>query len=202
MAANGRSGWKADIAEEAIGKCLSLLAKANVMLSKETSSVFANELSLGEGILWSGRPDPLMSMQSKSGIALFAVVWLAISTISFEAATRRGELFGTLFALLFVGLGIWMLAAPLLEYRRARRTIVAITGQRLLIASSNGRSVQSIKLSGVRHVERIAKNGRLTLRIPTALVSDGDGGQKVDYTDLHGLRDGERAYRLLTQHVS
>ena len=143
-----------------------------------------------------------MSMQSKSGIALFAVVWLAISTISFEAATRRGELFGTLFALLFVGLGIWMLAAPLLEYRRARRTIVAITGQRLLIASSNGRSVQSIKLSGVRHVERIAKNGRLTLRIPTALVSDGDGGQKVDYTDLHGLRDGERAYRLLTRHVS
>jgi len=163
--------------------------------------IVSAHLRPGEHIQWSGRPDPSTSMMSKAGVALFALAWLAVSGGGLVAASRDGAIVGMLFALLFVGIGLFMLILPGLEYHAARRTIFAITEHRLIIATKNGRSIKSIQLSGIRQVERIAKRDKVTLRIPTALVSDGEGGQKVDYTDLHGLRDGDRAFRLLTEQA-
>lgn len=77
--------------------------------------------------------------------------------------------------------------------------MLAITDARFVMVHRHGRSVRSIELSAIKQVERISEWGGVTLRIPTALISDGDGGQKVDYTDLHGLAEADRAYHLLAQ---
>lgn len=165
-------------------------------------SLVSAELAPGERILWSERPDPVTCMMSKGGMALFAIVWLVICGSSVFAASGRGDVAGTLVGLAFMGVGIFMLLVPIAQYRSARGTLFAITPRRLIIARNKGGSLKSILLSGIRQVERIKKRGKITLRIPASLVSDGDGGQKVDYIDLHGLRDGERAYRLLTKQAA
>jgi len=159
------------------------------------------ELASGERVVWSGRPDPFAAMLSQHYAVLFAIAWLAMAGAGVSAAARSGETFGVIFGLLFVAIGVVILATPISAYRGARRTVIAITDRRLIVAKNGGRNIISVQLSGIRQVERIARRGRVTLRIPTALVSDGDGGQKVDYTDLHGLSEGDHAFRLLTQGV-
>jgi hypothetical protein len=160
------------------------------------------DLAAGESVIWSGRPNPFVSMWSKGWMAALAIVWLAATGNGIAAAAGRAETFGALVGVAFLGMGIWMLAGPFLEFLRAKRTTYVITENRLIIADLRRRHDKSIELSAIKQVERLTKWGRVTLRIPTALVDDGDGGQKVEYTDLHGLEDGDRAYRLLTRRAT
>jgi hypothetical protein len=155
------------------------------------------DLAPGERIIWSGRPDPTTSMVSDWPAIPFAAVWLAISGAGFHRSLTDGEKGGAAVTGVFVLIGLFILSQPIMAFVRARSTAFAITDRRLLIARKNGRTIKSILLSGIRQVERVHKRRGMTLRIPTSLVSDGDGGQKVDYLELHGLRDGEKAYRLL-----
>lgn len=138
-------------------------------------------------------------MLSQLSIALFGALWLAFSVAGLIAMVRTGQTFGVIFSLLFIAAGVFMLARPLIEHRGAAATHLAITNKRFVMITRHGRTVRSVDLRSIRQVERVEKWGGVTLRIPTALISDGDGGQKVDYTDLHGLSDAERAYRLLTK---
>lgn len=162
------------------------------------SQILASELQPDEQILWSGQPDPLTTMLSQYPVALFGLVWTAFSMTGLVSMSRDGAIFGTAVLLVFVSIGIFMLAKPLIEYRKAKSTVFAITNGRFLMLTGGGRAMRSVQLSAVRQVDRVTRLGRLTLRIPTALVSDQDG-PKVDYTELHGIPDAERAFRLLTQ---
>lgn len=157
------------------------------------------ELWPGEQVLWLGQPSPVASMLSQKGIAAFGLLWTAFSVAALCSMVRSGQVFGVMFLLVFVGVGIFMLAMPLIQFRKAKRTLFAITDKRFLMLTDAGRAVRSVQLSAIRQVERVKQWGGVTLRIPTALISDGDAGQKVDYTDLHGIPDAERAYRLLTK---
>lgn len=162
------------------------------------SPLIMQQMTAGERVLWYGRPDPFVSMMSKGGAAIFALAWLAI-TVSVAANTDPRVLTTEfLVSLLFVFIGVFILSTPLLEYCSALRTMFLITDRRLIVASKSGRSIKSVKLSKIGQVEREAKRGKISLRIPTSLINDGDGGQRVDYIFLHGLQDGERAYQLLT----
>lgn len=140
-------------------------------------------------------------MLSQKAIAVFGLPWTAFSVAGLSAMIRSSQVIGVVFLLLFVGIGIFMLATPLIQYRKAKSTLFAITDQRFLMLKDAGRDVRSVQLGAIRQVERIRVWGGVTIRIPTALISDSDGGQKVDYTDLHGIPNAERAYRLLTKPV-
>ncbi|HZG09739.1 MAG TPA: hypothetical protein VEZ70_12235 [Allosphingosinicella sp.] len=154
-------------------------------------------LVAGEHIVWTGKPNPASTMMSKWAVALFAIPWLLGTGYGFLSARAAGDQAEMVVAFIFVCVGLVMLATPVAAFFRARRTTFAITNRRLLAITRNGRSLTSILLSGVRQVERFDRHGGTTLRVPTALVSDGEGGRSVDYLELHGLSDGERAYQLL-----
>ena len=157
------------------------------------------ELWPGELIVWSGQPSPLATSLSQTAIAGFGVLWTAFSVAGLSAMLRSDQLLGIVFLLVFVGVGIFMVATPLIQYRKAQGTLFAITDKRFLMLTNAGHAVRSVQLSAIRQVDRVRQRGGVTLRIPTALISDGDAGQKVDYTELHGVPDAETAYRLLTK---
>lgn len=149
--------------------------------------------------MWRGRPHPMSSARAEGGTLLFAVLWLTITGFSVGAALRSGEAMAGLIPAAFGAAGLYILAQPIVAYMAARHTSYTITDQRLIISKKRHQSLTSIQLSGVTQVERLHKHGRTTLRIPASLVSDGDGGKKVDFIELHGIEDAQRAYRLLTQ---
>jgi hypothetical protein len=158
-----------------------------------------SELRSGEHILWSGQPGTKATLLSHLWVALLGLLWSLFSVAGLIAVIRRGELFGSIFLLLFVGVGVYMLAYPLIQSWKAAGTLVAITNARFLLIHRHGQAIRSVDLGSIKQVERISEWGGVTLRIPTALISDGDGSQKVDYTDLHGLAEADRAYRLLSR---
>lgn len=159
------------------------------------------KLAAGEPVLWSSRPSPFVSMWSKRWTALFALAWLALAGSGIKAAHEHAGTTQFLSACAGFFIGLCILADPFLEYFRARKTMYVITDKRLIIAEADRKRIKSIQLSAIHHVEHWVKWDRVSLRIPTALVSEGEDGQKVDYTDLHGLRDGDRAYELLVRPV-
>lgn len=160
--------------------------------------MLAPELQAGEQVIWHGRPSPVATMLSHAPVALFGLLWLGFSAGAFVEASRSGAGLERNFVLLFAGAGVFMIAYPLLEYRKALRTLFAITDRRFLMITTGPRAIRSVDRRAIRQVERIERWGRVTLRIPTAMVSDGEQ-PKVDYTDLHGIPDADRAFRLLTE---
>lgn len=157
------------------------------------------ELGPDEHIVWSGRPDPIATMLGQYPAALFGLVWTVFSLNGFVSLAQSGQTLGALMLLGFVAIGVALLMMPVIAYRKASGTAVAITPTRLLMLMDRGRTVRSVQLSAIRQVERVTKWRWTTLRIPTALISDKDGGQTVDYTSLHGMPDAETAFRLLTR---
>lgn len=170
-------------------------------MSKASSALHIIEAELwpDERILWFGQPSPKASMLSRQIEVVFGLLWTAFSLALLPLTERGGQIVGLLFMTAFVSVGLLLLATPLREYWKAKSSYYAISDKRLLTVKRGGKSVKSVHLSAIHQVERVWQWGGLTLRIPTALISDGDGGQQVDYTELHGLPDAELAFRLLTK---
>lgn len=150
-------------------------------------------------MLWRAAPHPWTSARGESGAAAFAVLWIFMSALIFGADARSGKIMPVVMGLVFEAVGLFILARPLVAYRAARHTSYTITDRRFIISKKRHRSLTSIRLASIAQVERLCRHGRVTLRIPASLVSDGDGGQKVDYVELHGIEDAARAYQLLTR---
>lgn len=159
----------------------------------------SNELAAGEHILWYGQPDATMSMMSKWPVAVFGLIFTAITASFLNHAWSAADVIGSAIGVIFVAGGIYLLTNPAIEMMRAKGTLFAITESRLLVIRRHGGHLQSLARTGIRQIERIERRkGRLTLRIPTSLVSDGDGGQRVDYLELHGVPNADHVFRLLT----
>lgn len=89
----------------------------------------------GEHLLWAGRPDPALRVGDFGGL-LFAVVWTAFSVFwESQVISMDGPLIMRLWGLPFIALGLWMLVGrPIQATRRRRRTIYAVTDQRVIEA--------------------------------------------------------------------
>ena len=170
------------------------------MIGSSSSSVdVAKELALGETIVWRGGPDPRSAMWNSIGIVPFALIWIVIAGSGFIEAFARADHLSEVATLAFVIIGVSLLVAPVFEYFRSYGTSYAITDRRLLISKNGGRSLQSLRLDRIGQVARVEAWGRTTLRIPAVLVSGEDVERSADYIKLHGLRDGDRAFQLLTR---
>lgn len=157
------------------------------------------ELESDERVLWSGQPSQVATLVSQLPLALFGTFWSTTTIIALYSAAAKGGAMASLFVAPFVVVGLAMMLWPLIEAYKARQTLFAITDRRLLMIFGGGRKVTSVNRAAISQVERVQRSTGITLRIPTALVSDNDGGQKADYAELHGIPDGGRAYRLLTR---
>lgn len=102
------------------------------------------ELGPDEQLLWSGQPNPkrvMMQLDTFIPVA-FSIPWTVASIFFICAATgfkipdftKAGvEFFLPLFGLPFVLIGLAMMSTPYWKYRKAQRTIYAVTNKRCLI---------------------------------------------------------------------
>lgn len=108
-------------------------------LPMELSAMLDAELSKGERIDWVGRPIPGRMARAALPIAIFgipftafALFWIAMASGIWARGPRGVWSLFPLWGIPFVLMGLWMLTTPLWMYRRALRTVYAITDRRAL----------------------------------------------------------------------
>lgn len=128
------------------------------------------ELRSGEELIWADRPDPSV-MAKKQLFSLivgipffcFACFWTVFAwnllgdrpISGLGAAGNIVPFIFPIFGLPFIGVGLWLLSAPLRAKRKARRTVYGITNLRLFIAvQGSRRKVQSFEPEDIASIER------------------------------------------------
>ncbi|HKP12558.1 MAG TPA: hypothetical protein VJZ91_10625 [Blastocatellia bacterium] len=160
------------------------------------------QLDAGERLLWYGRPDPKRQLFGSLFVLLFGIPWTAFALFWTAAASGLvwGELgFGwhSLFALWgvpFVLVGFGMLSSPYWTYRKAKRTVYAVTSRRaLIISGTRERKVQSFAARDIGLIERTERgNGKGDVMFASS-ASDKTP-QRIGFT---GIADARRVERLL-----
>ncbi|MBV9230202.1 MAG: hypothetical protein JOZ18_12885 [Chloroflexi bacterium] len=125
------------------------------------------ELSEGERLLWSDQPNALHVLNAGHIISfIFGSLWVCLGLLGLYnnlLLFPSDPLFVitmTILALLFLIPGIISIAVPFKTYRRAKRTIYAITDRRIvLITRGRSRSVKSYRKEYVGNIERIERQG-------------------------------------------
>ncbi|MCZ8376276.1 MAG: hypothetical protein O9342_12930 [Beijerinckiaceae bacterium] len=153
----------------------------------------------GEPILWAGQPSPRLAFWRAALLWLFAVPWTAfslawegIALAAFFSAEpgQRPEGVGAvlvwifpLFGLPFVLIGLWMLAKPFLEARKARRIVHVLTETRLITAELGPTlmvtSVPPSRIVEITRKDGPAGTGTLSLSLGQYRDTDGDRLEKV-----------------------
>ena len=166
----------------------------------EAQQLAQAQLDAGERLLWHGRPDPKRQMLGGLAVMLFGIPWTAFALFWTGAASGLiwGEgslgwhsLFG-LFGVPFVLVGFGMLAAPYWAYRRAQRTVYAISSRRALIISGTfARKIQSFAAPDIGIIERTdRRNGKGDVMFATTTVNRNI--QRIGFTGITEARHVER----------
>ena len=118
------------------------------------------ELMPDEDLMWAGQPDPLRLALTPRHLwpALMGLLWLGFIALFFGGfGFFRFSGFGgmfTLIPLIFLGVGLWQVAHPLVEYLKANSTVYAVTNRRAIIASGLfARSVQSYSPTQMQFID-------------------------------------------------
>jgi len=147
----------------------------------EAQERLGRELRSDERLLWSGRPRPWYLMRAALPLALFAIPWIAFSLFwmagaaGFRVPDLRAGRFALfpLFGLPFLIIGVLMLVSPLWARSQAKRTIYAVTSQRLLILvygrSTSVRSFDPTVLGPIQRSDRPDGTGDLLFPDQTLL---------------------------------
>lgn len=180
------------------------------------------ELRAGERVLWSGRPFPARVMLSTFAIWFFAIPWtafalfwetMALSPWFAESGSRgapKAFEFGfaivfPLFGLPFVLIGLGMMAAPFYAYRKAQRTVFAITSERALIMDGGARGeVKTFPLAQMSGEVRksVRSDGSGSLYFSFQKRIDGDGDRVTDRKGFECVADVNEVERKLQQAVA
>lgn len=125
------------------------------------------ELAPGEKLVWADRPRPGALARQATTSFLFGIPFTAFSIFwvvgAYTATQRSGhagaDAFFPLFGLIFVAAGLFMLMSPLRAMAKARSTIYAITGERLLIIEGGrARRVTSFTAGDIQQIERTERS--------------------------------------------
>jgi len=179
-------------------------------------SALSGELQRGERVLWQSRANGRFR-PALLGIWLFAIPWTAFAVFwtlmagGLQAISSEGwGWFGWLFPLFgvpFILIGIGMLSVPFAAPRKAKKTLFAVTDQRV-IKLYKGRSlkVESVPGTRVGPTERTENtDGSGTIKIAVAIGTDSDGARNTEYFvlgEVPNIRMAESRLRELQQHAA
>src|SRR5262245_64487904 len=166
------------------------------------------ELRPRERLVYAGLPSPWRTALPTVPLFVFGLFWTSIS--GFIAVLFAGLLLGygpspppvprwlagvaSIVGMLFVLVGVLLLASPFYRWLKARRTVHAVTGTRLLtVVDAPWRAVESVE-TGITSVQRkdIA-NGAGTLAIGCGTERDAEGDPIEVLSWWRGIPDVERA---------
>ena len=135
-------------------------------VSLELENKIRNELASGERILWLEQPIPRFLTAVSISTFLFGIPWTAFTIFWMFAAAgfRKPELsrgifnLFPLFGLPFFLVGIGMLTSPLWSYRKALKTVYAITDRRaFVLISGRTTTIRSYLPERLQDIHRIEK---------------------------------------------
>ncbi len=136
----------------------------NSYLTPEQEDRLHQELMEDEVLLWAGQPTPIRtlrsgSMLSAAGAALFLLVIFSVFSVVFGrmfffGMGMMGMMFGLVALIMLISIGAAILR-PAWQWLNARRTLYAITDQRILIL--DGVLAQQVTSYGPDDVERVER---------------------------------------------
>jgi hypothetical protein len=179
------------------------------MNAKKKTMVFEDELSPGERLLWSGRPQQGVIFRANDIFVIpFSLFWAGFACVWTLAATVGGGCFG-LFGLPFVAVGLYITVGRFyLDSLQRSRTIYALTNERLIILSGiNHQHVKSISLRTLTDMTLDLKDsGRGTItfgpELPRASMYRGmqwPGMGNYTAPAFEGIDDARTVYNRIRQ---
>lgn len=177
--------------------------------NQDLQSVIQAEARPNEKILWIAQPDPLRIALHPSMIAclLFGIVWTSF-TVNFQYMCTKGAgphstsfwgfngIASDLFMLPFLAIGLTMIFSPVSAFWKARKTIYAITTERIFIVQQGRtRHVETYGASDIGTIERVERadrTGTLTFGQKTSRDSDGDKQTRaIQFIGIPNVHDVE-----------
>jgi hypothetical protein len=183
------------------------------MDSYQAEQLVTSQLDPGEGVLWTGAPNPTRLALSSIPAAIFGIPFTGFAVfwmyMAFSMTSRSSPAGGAwslfpLFGLPFLLIGLGMLTAPLWAYLAAGRTVYAVTNRRALIlsriVSTMVKSFTHEDIHELEHVERAGGSG--DLYFGSRLVY-GKGGRvsrvRVGFIGIPDVRTVEQLIRSRLQ---
>ncbi len=179
----------------------------------QTEQEINRQLDPGEGLLWSGSPQPgrmAASALPASAFGIpftaFAVFWMymAFSMTSHSRSPGGPWILFPLFGTPFLLIGLGMLTAPVWAFLAAGRTIYAVTNKRALIVTNLfATSVKSYVHSEIHDVQRVERaDGSGDLYFASRDVVTQRGGiihQRIGFVGIPDVKSVEQLVRSRLQ---
>jgi hypothetical protein len=169
-----------------------------------------DEMQPGERLLWSDQPDPARHLKRNLAVSLFSIPWTAFAVFwTIAAAGFKVPDFSNfgihiifpLFGIPFVLVGLGMLTSPYRAFRKARRTVYAITNRRaMIIHFGRSKLVQSYferDLNDFSRTERADGSGDIVFR--TEETDNRRGNRRSNPIGFFGVKDVRGVERILQE---
>lgn len=177
--------------------------------NREARHIAQSVLRTEERLLWSGRPDPRRVALQTLPLFILGIPWIALA-LYWTAASFGFRMpdftpqnligFWPLFGLLFSIMGLVLMALPVLAYRRAERTVYAITDRRCLIITTGGihyvDAYGEEDIGSIKRIDRRNGTGDLVFSASAAgAAKDASRLRKAVFYGIPGVRQAEETAR-------
>jgi hypothetical protein len=172
------------------------------------SDAVSHELA-GERVLWAASPNRWAYANKYWKTALFGIPFAAFSIFWTYMATHGSKgsaavpLFFPLWGLMFVGIGLAMLASPLFAAFAARNVYYVVTERRAVIFEKALRlSIRSFDGSSLGGFERASGGGMAGSIIFQRIIERRGKGTRITEVGFIGLRDFAAAEQALRSMIA
>lgn len=175
-------------------------------VSRELQDYIVRTLEPRERVQWADKPIPHFFSRTALSVFLFAIPWTVFS-VFWVAAAAMGvlseELPGLfllfpLFGVPFVLVGLGMLSAPLLNYRKMARTLYVITNRRVMFIEQ-GRAIKMQAFWPEGHYDLTRKENRDGSGDLVAQARHTPGAAKLVLLGIRDVRMAEAYLQPLLQ---
>ena len=180
-------------------------------IPRELEDKVKRELESGERLVWMGQPIPRYFNAISTGAFLFAIPWTAFAIFWICGAAgfkypdfhEGGFSFFPLFGVPFVLIGLGMLFSPVWTYRKAFKTVYAITDRRAITFDAGWtttiRSYLPNQLRNIHRKER--RDGTGDVVLGQSILTGAERGQRVTDLGFLNIREPKQVEQLLKKLV-
>jgi hypothetical protein len=173
-----------------------------VGVTPSTQTLFQNEMTMDEKILWSGQPGPI-SYLTVGGVTttLVGLIWLCITCYMEYRAIESSDRFIILFVFPFILFGLYIVSANFIynNFRR-KRIYYAITNQRVLILTNLlNKKVESKLISQIPVlIKTTNKDGIGAIQFDyTISTYNGESSNVINALTFYNIKDVDIVYKLV-----